>query len=138
MEKEKKRRTSTLNLCFFSDMALKLQAWAEDPKIPWLSQKQQQQPGINISLRIGIHAGAICGGVVGSRVPKFVVMGETVNVAARIEAECAPGEIRISSVVMGVIDHAGYLADRLPETIDMKSRGGKLSQFRLVAGPSEG
>lgn len=65
-----------------ADFALALQSWSKGTEMePILGQ------GARISLRVGIHSGPVTAGLVG-RIPKFVLMGETVNLAARIESEC--------------------------------------------------
>ena len=45
--------------------------------------------------RIGIQSGSAVGGVVGSKMPRFCLYGETVNLASQFEAESDPGRIQI-------------------------------------------
>ena len=46
------------------------------------------------SIRIGLHSGAVMAGVIGTRKFVFDVWGDTVNIAARLEADgvCGDGE----------------------------------------------
>lgn len=46
--------------------------------------------------RLGIHTGPVVAGVVGSKKFVYDIWGDTVNIAARVEANCEPGQINIS------------------------------------------
>lgn len=46
--------------------------------------------------RIGIHTGPVVAGVVGDDKFAYDIWGDTVNIAARMEQNCEPGEINIS------------------------------------------
>lgn len=58
-----------------------------------IQRKNNGQIGFNI--RIGIHTVSVCVGVVGTKKFIFDVRGETVNVAARMEANAYPNTINI-------------------------------------------
>jgi class 3 adenylate cyclase len=47
-------------------------------------------------LRIGVHTGPVAGGVIGTRKFAYDVWGNTVNIAARLEALGVPGRIHVS------------------------------------------
>lgn len=46
--------------------------------------------------RIGIHSGSVVAGVVGFNKFVYDIWGDTVNIAARMEAQCEPGKINVS------------------------------------------
>ena len=64
-------------------------------------------------LRIGLHAGPIVAGVVGSSKFAYDVWGDTVNTASRLQSTSEPGRIHVSR----------QIADRLGDAYVVEARG---------------
>jgi len=54
-------------------------------------------------LRIGIHAGPVVAGIVGRQKYQYDIWGDTVNSAARLQAEALPGTLYVSSSTWNLI-----------------------------------
>ncbi|MDM7932478.1 adenylate/guanylate cyclase domain-containing protein [Tabrizicola sp.] len=79
--------------------ALKLQHMLRD-----IAPRLQARYGFSPQVRIGIHAGpVIMGEVDDQRQMRMTAIGDTVNIAARLQVEAAPGESLISEVVAGQV-----------------------------------
>jgi class 3 adenylate cyclase len=82
--------------------------------------------GWPLQIRIGIHAGPVVAGIIGTHRSTYDVWGDTVNVANRLEASSLPNRIHVS---LDAARHLGGAFALEPRgRIDMKG-GGQLETF---------
>ncbi len=55
--------------------------------------------------RIGMHTGPVVAGVVGKRKFAYDIWGDTVNIAARMEAKCEVGRVNVSNITYGLVKY---------------------------------
>eukprot|EP00798_Chlamydomonas_sp_ICE-L_P012809 gene12809-16068_t len=60
-----------------------------------------------VTIRIGMHTGAVVSGVIGTKLPKFSVFGDTMNTASRMESTADHGGIHISADTFFLLQSAG-------------------------------
>ena len=50
-------------------------------------------------VRVGLHTGPVVTGLIGTKLPKFSVFGDTMNTASRMESTCVPGRVCVGGEV---------------------------------------
>jgi len=73
-------------------------------------------------VRIGIHAGPIIAGVVGTAKFAYDVWGDTVNTTSRLETTSEPGRIHVSADLALRLQDAGFAVERRG-IVDLKGKG---------------
>jgi adenylate cyclase len=67
------------------------------------NDEKKDKGEISFELRIGIHSGSVVAGIVGIKKFSYDIWGDTVNLAARMESSCEPGQVNISGTTFGLV-----------------------------------
>ncbi|XP_055332551.1 atrial natriuretic peptide receptor 2-like isoform X2 [Paramacrobiotus metropolitanus] len=82
-------------------------------------------------LRIGINSGPCVGVVIGKRLPHYVLVGDTVNTASRIETNGEESKVHISEVTKCLLDVTGNFITEPRGQVCIKGKGSMTTYWLL-------
>jgi class 3 adenylate cyclase len=89
----------------------------------------------NLSVRIGVNTGGpIIAGVLGTDKPVFDIIGDPINIAARLQSTCIPGRVQVSEETYLLIKDHGFMIEPRGE-IFLKGKGNRPAFLVIPSSP---
>ena len=103
---------------------------ALDLRIAMKNFKSRHETSSKLQIRIGINSGSCVAGVVGMKLPKYCLFGDTINTASRMQTNGEPGRIQISQITKSILELFGTFIMLPRGEVEIKGKG-KVKTFWL-------
>src|SRR5438445_181940 len=110
-------------------------AWEMQRELAELNRDLEPRLGVSLMQRIGVNTGDVVAGDLSTE--QRLVSGDTMNVAARLQQNAAPGEVVLSESTYRLVQAAVTTEPLQPQTLKGKSQLTRAYRLRSVRGVTE-